>query len=69
MKSNKNWKLTLSGHTDNMGAAAFNLDLSKRRAEAVKTFLVQNGVPASQILLIIMVLQNLLFQILPFKID
>jgi OOP family OmpA-OmpF porin len=49
MNENKNWKLTLSGHTDNMGAAAFNLDLSKRRAEAVKTFLVQNGVPASQI--------------------
>lgn len=49
MNSNKNWKLTLSGHTDNMGAASFNLDLSKRRAESVKAFLVQNGVPASRI--------------------
>ena len=49
MKANKNWNLTLSGHTDNMGSAAFNLDLSKRRAAAVKAFLVQNGVPASRI--------------------
>jgi outer membrane protein OmpA-like peptidoglycan-associated protein len=49
MKANKNWNLTLSGHTDNMGSAAFNLDLSKRRATAVKAFLVQNGVPASRI--------------------
>jgi outer membrane protein OmpA-like peptidoglycan-associated protein len=49
MNSNKNWKLTLSGHTDNMGAASFNLDLSKRRAESVKAFLVQNGVPVSRI--------------------
>jgi outer membrane protein OmpA-like peptidoglycan-associated protein len=49
MKANKTWNLTLSGHTDNMGSAAFNLDLSKRRAEAVKAFLVKNGVPASRI--------------------
>jgi outer membrane protein OmpA-like peptidoglycan-associated protein len=49
MKANKNWNLTLSGHTDNMGSAAFNLDLSKRRAEAVKAFLIQNGVPAARI--------------------
>lgn len=49
MKANKNWNLTLSGHTDNMGSAAFNLDLSKRRAAAVKAFLEQNGVPASRI--------------------
>jgi outer membrane protein OmpA-like peptidoglycan-associated protein len=49
MKSNSTWKLTLSGHTDNMGSAAFNLDLSKRRAESVKAFLIENGVPASRI--------------------
>jgi outer membrane protein OmpA-like peptidoglycan-associated protein len=34
------WKLTIAGHTDNIGAADFNMDLSKRRAAAVKDALV-----------------------------
>ena len=34
------WTLDVSGHTDNIGTDAFNLDLSKRRAAAVKDALV-----------------------------
>jgi len=34
------WKLTIEGHTDNVGGAAYNVDLSSRRAAAVKTILV-----------------------------
>jgi outer membrane protein OmpA-like peptidoglycan-associated protein len=33
------WKLRVEGHTDNIGTDAHNLDLSKRRAAAVKTAL------------------------------
>jgi outer membrane protein OmpA-like peptidoglycan-associated protein len=40
LTSNPEWKLTVSGHTDNVGGDPYNLDLSKRRAAAVKLELV-----------------------------
>ena len=40
MKDHPDWKLTVNGHTDNIGGDAYNLDLSKRRAAAVKRALV-----------------------------
>lgn len=41
LKQNPGWKLSIEGHTDNIGGDAHNLDLSQRRAEAVKTALVE----------------------------
>ena len=35
------WKLVISGHTDGIGDAASNLDLSRRRSAAVKAALVE----------------------------
>lgn len=40
MTDNPDWKLTVEGHTDNIGGNPYNLDLSKRRAAAVKEALV-----------------------------
>jgi outer membrane protein OmpA-like peptidoglycan-associated protein len=40
MMDNPDWKLTVEGNTDNVGGDAYNLDLSKRRAAAVKEALV-----------------------------
>lgn len=37
-------RVEISGHTDSTGAEAFNLELSRRRAETVKAYLVGKGV-------------------------
>lgn len=37
------------GHTDNVGAAAYNVDLSVRRAVSVRDILVGAGVPAGRV--------------------
>lgn len=42
LKNDPSLKLRIEGHTDNVGSAAYNLDLSQRRAESVKAYLVQN---------------------------
>jgi outer membrane protein W/outer membrane protein OmpA-like peptidoglycan-associated protein len=39
---------TISGHTDSVGPEAYNQQLSERRAQAVKDYLVANGVPAQE---------------------
>lgn len=40
LETNQNLKLRIEGHTDSVGNADQNLDLSRRRAEAVKSVLV-----------------------------
>ena len=42
-------KVRVEGHTDNVGAADFNLDLSKRRAGSVVRWLVEHGVEAGRL--------------------
>jgi len=41
MRNNPDWNLTVNGYTDNIGGNAYNVDLSKRRAAAVKDALVK----------------------------
>ncbi|HEV7672472.1 MAG TPA: OmpA family protein [Thermoanaerobaculia bacterium] len=49
LKANAGWKMTIEGHTDASGGAEHNQQLSKRRAEAVKAYLVQGGIAAARL--------------------
>jgi outer membrane protein OmpA-like peptidoglycan-associated protein len=42
-------KLEIQGHTDNRGRAAYNRDLSQRRAEAVRTYFITRGIKPERI--------------------
>ena len=42
-------RIEVQGHTDNKGAAAYNLKLSDRRAASVKKYLVAHGIPADRL--------------------
>jgi outer membrane protein OmpA-like peptidoglycan-associated protein len=46
---NPQYRVQISGHTDNTGSRAANLRLSLARARTVETFLVANGVPHIQV--------------------
>jgi len=41
MTTNPPWRLSVEGHTDNIGGDAYNQALSERRAAAVKQALVE----------------------------
>ena len=49
LKKNPSYKLSLGGHTDNVGDEEKNQKLSQDRVESVKTYIVGKGVAASRI--------------------
>jgi outer membrane protein OmpA-like peptidoglycan-associated protein len=42
-------RIELSGHTDNVGSAALNKELSEKRVASIKNYLVHNGIAESRI--------------------
>jgi OmpA-OmpF porin, OOP family len=49
LRDHPEWRLSIEGHTDNSGTAAANLLLSKKRAAAVKNYLVSKGIAADRL--------------------
>ena len=49
MNDNPQLKILISGHTDNVGAAADNVTLSNNRAKAVIGYLLQNGIDVKRV--------------------
>lgn len=41
--------VTVYGHTDLLGSDAYNMNLSQRRADSVRNYLIQRGVPSELI--------------------
>ena len=49
LRAHPKWKVEVQGHTDSVGTAMYNQQLSQRRAEAVRQFLIQRGIKAERI--------------------
>ena len=49
LKNQPDWKITVEGHTDNVGAKGANQTLSQKRAEAVVAWLTNQGVDANRL--------------------
>lgn len=48
-EQDKDSKIIVEGHTDSQGADDMNLELSRRRAESVKAYLVGHGIAADRV--------------------
>jgi OmpA-OmpF porin, OOP family len=49
MNANKDIKILISGHTDNVGNSAYNLDLSGKRVRSVAAYLQTKGIDSSRL--------------------
>ena len=49
LMATKERSIIVEGHTDSQGSDAHNLDLSQRRAEAVRAYIVERGYDASRV--------------------
>jgi outer membrane protein OmpA-like peptidoglycan-associated protein len=49
LKKNPQYHVEIQGHTDSTGPLAWNMELSNRRAESVKSYLVSGGISADRL--------------------
>lgn len=53
LKANPDVVIKLSAHTDSRGSANYNINLSRRRAQATVDYMVKNGIPRKQIVAVV----------------
>jgi OOP family OmpA-OmpF porin len=49
MQQDPGLHVVIEGHTDSVGSHGYNMKLSQRRADAVRDYMVQQGISASRI--------------------
>ncbi len=49
LRNNPIWTLQITGHTDSIGKESYNLKLSEKRATAIKSALIDFGVPTDRL--------------------
>ena len=49
LRSNERVAVRIAGYTDSIDSEAYNLKLSKRRAEAVRDYLVSQGISTARV--------------------
>ena len=49
LKANEKVIVEIGGHTDSVGSETYNQGLSERRAQSVRNYLIQRGIPASRL--------------------
>ncbi|WP_321290341.1 OmpA family protein [uncultured Sunxiuqinia sp.] len=53
MNEDETVEVELYGHADEIGSAQYNMDLSEKRADAARSYLVSKGVPAERIVKVV----------------
>lgn len=49
LMKNPNIEIELSGHTDNTGSAKLNIELSQKRSDRIKDYLVEKGIDSKRL--------------------
>lgn len=53
LKENDNVYVILEGHCDDVGSSEYNVELGDRRARAVKAYMMERGISAERIIMVV----------------